>query len=200
MGYRGLLGELKGLGIPWLRFLRSWLDIDVVVNRDRWQVVIVAKDAMDYGISLFSAINFNFTAISLECFAGELDTFPDIVSMIRIDGDRRSFNKTLQQRLKLLAMRVGKREKTIPFQGRGHSRSSVELSCESLRAIIMQIGPISLIGPVKVGRPNANSQHLHAYGDFSTKLRPAPCVHSKGLVLRVILASPCFRPKPALTV
>src|SRR6185369_13486171 len=52
--------------------------------------------------------------------------------MVWIDGDCRGFHKTPQQVFEFVAVRVGKRQKTIPFQCRGHSRSSVELSCESL--------------------------------------------------------------------
>src|SRR6185369_15434360 len=59
--------------------------------------------------------------------------------------------------------------------------------CES-PAIIKQIGPISPIGPYSHRRPFLQSRHLHAYG------------HSKGSLLRVILASRVSDRNPALTV
>src|SRR6185369_663136 len=100
----------------------------MVVYGDGRPVFIIPEHAMNHGISLFSAVNLDFAAVTFECLSREFDALFDVFCVIRIDGNRWRFNKTLQQRLKLLAVRVCKREQTIPFQCRGHSRSSVELS------------------------------------------------------------------------
>ena len=55
-------------------------------------------------ISLFCAVNLDFAAVTFECLSRELDAFFYIFCVIRIDGNRWSLNKTLQQRLELVAV------------------------------------------------------------------------------------------------
>src|SRR6185369_1940047 len=103
--------------------------------------------------------------------------------MVRIDGDCRSFHKTLQQFFKFVAMRVGKRQKTIPFQWRGHSRSSVELSVREP-------------GNNKTNRSYKSYRTLFAQATIprisaSTCLRPF-----KRFAASCYSGVPCFRPKP----
>jgi hypothetical protein len=52
---------------------------------------------MDNGIPLFGAINLGFAAKSLDRFDRQLDAFSDVFEVIRIDGDRRNFDKTTEQ-------------------------------------------------------------------------------------------------------
>lgn len=49
-------------------------------------------------------------------------------------------------------------------------------------------------------RPKAFAQHLHACDEFAENFVRCPAYNSKGLPLRVILASRVSYPKPGLTV
>jgi len=55
------------------------------------------------------------------------------------------------------------------------------------------------IGNNKLG-DQKHTQSIYMPTAIYRKLRPMPCVHSKGLPLRVILASRVSYPKPGLTV
>src|ERR1044072_7140371 len=68
-----LFREHKRLSVPRLGFLRGGLHVDMVVNRYSRPVVIVAKDTMNYGISLFSAVNLDFAAVTFKCLGRALD-------------------------------------------------------------------------------------------------------------------------------
>jgi hypothetical protein len=76
----------------------------MVVNGDGRPVFIIAKDAMYDWISLFSAVNLDFAAVTFECLSRELNAFSYVFCVIWIDGNGWSFNETLQQRLKFLAV------------------------------------------------------------------------------------------------
>src|ERR1051326_5603521 len=168
----------------------------MVIDRDGRPVIVVAKDAVNDGISLFSPVNLDLAAVALDCCNRKIDAFSDVVCMARIDRDRGNLNETLQKCFKLLSMRIGKRQQTVPFQCRGHSESSVELSCESLRPDHISKQE-QIAGPDhSTARepcrcllfPQATKCPLGASENFVRR----PCVHSKGSVLHVILAFPCF--------
>ncbi len=183
--------EHKRLGVPRLGFFRGGLNVDVVVDRDGRQVVVVAKHAMNDGISLFSPVNFDFSAITLDCFDGELDAFSDVFQR---DSDRRRPSEFQQNAAAASSnssrCELCKRQKIIPFQCCGHSRSSVELSCGKLGSHNKANGaPIQIpdngileiaLTPLlclrsDCGRPKPHGRHLHAYGDFAENFvrRPA---------------------------
>jgi hypothetical protein len=86
----------------------------MVVDGHGRHVLLVAEDAVNNRISPFGAVNLDFAAVAFDRFNRELDAFSDVFQVIRIDGNRRSFNKAPQQRFVFVAVRVGKRQKIIP--------------------------------------------------------------------------------------
>src|ERR1044072_4029305 len=146
----------------------------MVVDRDSRTVAVVAKHAVNDRIALFCLVNLDFAAVALNRRDREIDAFSDVLRMTWIDGNCRGFNETLQECFKLLPVRIGKRQQTIPFQCRGHSKSSVELSCESLESNNKQIGPRSPTGPIR-RRRKVDSQHQKTSSDTLSYIQKVRC-------------------------
>src|SRR5262245_22030355 len=104
----------------------------MVVDRDRRTVAVVAKHALNYRITLFSLVNLDLPAVALDSRNRQIDAFSDVFRVTWIIRNCRGLNETLQESFKLLPVRIGKRQQTIPFQCRGHSKSSVELCAKAL--------------------------------------------------------------------
>src|SRR5690349_20515998 len=146
----------------------------MVVDCHGRPVVVVAKDAVNDRISLFSLINLDFSAVALDGGDCKIDAFSDVLRMIWIDRNRWGFDEALQECFKLLPVRIGKRQQTFPFQCRGHSESSVELSCESLESNNKTIGTNKSYGLFS-RRPNAELPHQKTSTDAPAYIQKVQC-------------------------
>ena len=134
---------------------------------------------MNHRISLVCPVNLGLSAKFLNCFNGQFDAFANVVSMIWVDGNGRSFDKPAKQILEFLSMCLGKREKTFPVQcvGIQDPPSNVVGNCAAIiyeelaaasasspsRGLVTNSGVICNLSPPPKLRRNLNSQHASRF-------------------------------------